>query len=318
MQSITFLSRVLASAVAATSTFFWSGFWDSKTLNPCLTIDKQNHTLIANESEIKILQITDVQFSNYYEEVAAFKAIRATIDKADPDLIIFTGDNLDNHSKATHLDSFISYMDGYKAPWALVMGNHDYHSDVSLEEQSQAYEASEFCLFEKGEINDSYGNYSYTITYKNSPVFSLLFMDSKTDGFTKEHVSWYGKTIHSLKQQGENLPNFLFYHIPTIETVYAANAYKENEILGDGEMNEAPDKQTTDVGFFDSVVEMGATKAIFYGHDHLNNAFLHYRGIQLCYGLKTGTNSYYRTRLQGGNLITLNVNGEFTVDRIYI
>lgn len=318
MLGFTFLSRVLASTVAASSAFFWSGFWNSKKLDTCLTIDKQNHTLIANEPEIKILQITDVQFSDYSEEITAFKAIKNTIDKADPDLIVFTGDNLDNHSKKTHLDSFISYMDGYEAPWALVMGNHDYKSNVPLKEQCEAYEASEYCLFEEGNIENSYGNYSYTITYQNSPVFSLIFMDSKTDGFEKEHVAWYQKTARKLKHKSELLPNFLFYHIPTVETVYAAEAYKANEALGDGEINENPDKQTTDVGFFDKVVETGSTKAIFYGHDHLNNAFLNYRGIALCYGLKTGTNSYHRTRLQGGNLITLNVNGEFSVERLYI
>ncbi|MBQ9114080.1 MAG: metallophosphoesterase [Clostridia bacterium] len=318
MLGFTFLSRVLASTVAASSAFFWSGFWDSRKLDSCLTIDKQNHTLITNESEIKILQITDVQFSDYSEEIVAFKAIKKTVEKADPDLIVFTGDNLDNDSKKAHLDSFISYMDSYKAPWALVMGNHDYKSNVSLKEQCGAYEASEYCLFEEGTIDDSYGNYSYTITYQNSPVFSLVFMDSKTDGFEKEHVSWYGKTVRRLKHKGELLPNFLFYHIPTIETVYAANAYNANELDGDGEINENPDKQTTDVNFFEQVVGIGSTKGIFYGHDHLNNAFLNYRGIQLYYGLKTGTNSYHRTRLQGGNLITLNVNGEFTVERLYI
>ena len=318
MQGISFLSRLLASTVAASSAFFWSGLWNPKALDSCLTIDKQNRTLIASESEIKILQLSDVQFSNYTEEIKAFKAIRETVDKADPDFIVFTGDNLDNHSKKAHLDSFISYMDGFKAPWALVMGNHDYQSDVSMDVQATAYESSEYCLFEKGEVENSYGNYSYTISFEKEPVFTMVFMDSKTDGFTKSHVEWYEKVTRKLKHKGENLPQFLFYHIPTVETVYAMQAYEEGAISGDGEFGETPDKQAADVGFFDAVVKMDAAKAIFYGHDHYNNAFVNYRGIELCYALKTGKNSYHKNRLQGGNLITLTADGAFTVERIYI
>ncbi len=319
MLGFNLLSRVLASSVAACSAFAGSAWSPKPTkLDSCLTIDKQTHTLIAHEQEIKILQITDVQFSNYLEETIALKAIQKTVEKADPDLLICTGDNLDNDSKTRHLHSFISYMDGYNAPWALVMGNHDYRSDVPLKEQAKAYEASEYCLFEEGNIEDSYGNYSYTITYQNFPVFSLIFMDSKTDGFEKTHLAWYEKTARSLKHKGKLLPNFLFYHIPTVETAYAADAYQADEIEGNGEINEKTDHQTTDLPFFDKVVEIGSTKGIFYGHDHLNNAFLHYRGVQLFYGLKTGKNSYHSNRLQGANLITLNVNGEFSVERLYI
>ena len=35
---------------------------------------------------------------------------------------------------------------------------------------------------------------------------------------------------------------------------------------------------------FETMLALGSTKAMFYGHDHLNNIVLEYKGIQLSYG----------------------------------
>ena len=40
----------------------------------------------------------------------------------------------------------------------------------------------------------------------------------------------------------------------------------------------------TDEELFEAVLEFGSTKALFYGHDHLNNFVLDYKGVILSYG----------------------------------
>ena len=35
---------------------------------------------------------------------------------------------------------------------------------------------------------------------------------------------------------------------------------------------------------FETILELGSTGAMFYGHDHLNNIVLEYKGVTLSYG----------------------------------
>ena len=57
--------------------------------------------------------------------------------------------------------------------------------------------------------------------------------------------------------------------------------------------------------YFNKALELGSTKAFIFGHDHINNLVLNYKGINLCYGLKSGRTSYYNNEMLGGNLYTI-------------
>lgn len=296
------------------------GFYNYTAIDGCLKIDKENNALISDSEQIKILQLTDVQFQSYISQSVAFYAIKKTVRKINPDMICFTGDMLDNKSNENHLRAFITFMDSFECPWAVTMGNHDYKSNVSMLVQDEIYSSAENCLYKKGDIESSFGNYHYNIIYNDKAVFSLVFMDSMIDGFTLEHALWYEQTIskNCVLLDGAIIPSFVFYHIPTVDTVNAIKLYDENSTIGTGEINESVDAQKSDVGLFDKIYRLGSTKAVFYGHDHVNNAIIDYNGIKLCYGLKTGRTSYFDKSLQGGNLITLNANGSFDVARIFI
>ena len=43
---------------------------------------------------------------------------------------------------------------------------------------------------------------------------------------------------------------------------------------------------------FETVLELGSTKAMFYGHDHLNNFVLEYKGVTLSYGYSVDYSAY--------------------------
>ena len=50
---------------------------------------------------------------------------------------------------------------------------------------------------------------------------------------------------------------------------------------------------------FETMIELGSTEAIFYGHDHVNNIVLEYQGITLCYGYSVDYFAYWQIAKQG-------------------
>ena len=104
----------------------------------------------------------------------ALPMIKETVEKARPDLIVLTGDNLMDESPKIMLKQYIDFFEDFEIPWAPVMGNHDYNTYVSMDEMSKLYEESEYCLFKRGSVEDSYGNYYYIIERGDLPVNMLL------------------------------------------------------------------------------------------------------------------------------------------------
>ena len=286
---------------------------NSKKLNSNLIIDKENSTLNSNSDEIKILQLTDLQFSSLPDAALALSGAKRIIIKANPDLIVLTGDNVFNYSGKKHLKILIDFMDSFAIPCAVVYGNHDYGSFVSIEDQNKLYENSEYCIFKKGSLKNSSGNYHYNIKRNDEVMASLIFMDSGKNGFNEAHVKWYENVVASIN----NVTSLLFFHIPLEETKIAYEKYLSDNKDIDGLNLEGIHHQKTNVWLFEKVKELGSTKVIAYGHDHLNNLILDYEGVSLCYGLKMGKASYFTNKLQGGNLYTVNIEGKIDIERIY-
>ena len=67
--------------------------------------------------------------------------------------------------------------------------------------------------------------------------------------------------------------------------------------------------------FWNYIKSQGSTKAIFVGHDHINDSSIEYEGIRLTYGAKVGTYDYHDQ--QGANKITINDDG-YDIEQIFI
>lgn len=167
-------------------------------------------------------------------------------------------------------------------------------------------------------MTDRHGNYYYYINFPDGNVQQLIFMDTRSGGFTEESVKFYEDAVlDAMRFDGENVTNnLLFYHIPLHELSDAIDAYRKDTSIGSGKIGELPSLQDNSVGFFNKVLQYGRTKAMIFGHDHLNNAIINYIGVDFCYGTKTGIAGGHNFRL-GGNLITLQSNGEYTIERLY-
>lgn len=63
-----------------------------------------------------------------------------------------------------------------------------------------------------------------------------------------------------------------------------------------------------DSGIFDAMKELGSTKTVICGHDHINCFYAPFEGIDLYYSLKNGMGSGYKVGRNGGTLLTISEN----------
>lgn len=68
---------------------------------------------------------------------------------------------------------------------------------------------------------------------------------------------------------------------------------------------------------FETILELGSTKAVFFGHDHRNNFSVEYKGIRLTYGMSVDYLAYpgiYKEGAQRGcTVITYKPDGSFDI-----
>ncbi len=205
------------------------------------------------------------------------------------------------------------------------------YSRYSREEISKFYEGEDlkYCLFESGDAEvDGYGN--QVINIKNTKgviTQSLYLFDSHSyingdilglrwqyDNIHQNQVDWYKNTVNALNEQNQkkldelgikeksDIKSAAFFHIPLDEQreawyEYANNGFEdtENAKLVYGVAGEGSKIVYSGVGedeLFETMLELGSTKAVFCGHDHYNNFSIDYKGIRLTYGMSVDYLAY--------------------------
>ncbi|MBP5404439.1 MAG: metallophosphoesterase [Clostridia bacterium] len=201
--------------------------------------EKYVYDLSMKTDAFKILQLTDLHFINSQitgdgsvkgdytlRDEWVQTAVTEIVEKADPDMIVVTGDIVfttstiksitgtnDNYEAFKKAARFI---DGFGIPWAFVFGNHD--EEGSLLQSTGSKEKTKKvlgeylmskeirnCLFSGGpeEIN-GYGNYVINVRNKDKSVHtSLVFFDSGScltvyDESKKRYVTgmWNYEYVH--------------------------------------------------------------------------------------------------------------------------
>lgn len=288
-----------------------------------------------------ILNFTDVQLTNKeaYGEVG--KLAEATIAKAiadtQPDLITMTGDNSWSDMGYVKL---VQVIDSYGIPWAPVMGNHDGENGKRIPENWCAhlmYKAKN-CVFKFGPKDMGIGNYIINIKENGKIIHTLYMMDTHSDtsleigGYDHlwdNQLEWYKWAVEGTNAiAGKTVESSVLFHIPCIQYRYAWNEAKFNPETGkyenpdyadsfgsNGEWCCSPDY---DNGFFALAKELGSTKNMIAGHDHVNSSSIMYEGIRLSYGLKCGSGCYWDSTMNGASILTINSDGNATFSHHYI
>lgn len=282
-----------------------------------------------------VLNLTDVQLRNEEAYGDAGKFAEATIARAvaetQPDLITLTGDN--SWSQMGYV-KLVQVIDSYGIPWAPVMGNHDGENGKRIPENWCAhlmYKAKN-CLFKFGPKDMGIGNYIINITENGKIIHTLYMMDTHSDtsleigGYDHlwdNQMEWYTWAVKGTNAiAGKNVESSVFFHIPCIQYRYAWNEAQYNPETG---VYENPDYADSfgvnlewccspdyDNGFFALAQELGSTKNMIAGHDHVNSASIMYEGIRLSYGLKCGSGAYWDSSMNGASTLTINSDGNAT------
>lgn len=252
--------------------------------------------------------------------------------------------------------AFANLMESLGVYWDVTFGNHDAEAYSYYDRKSLAelYENEEYkyCLFQAGpEEADGYGN--HTVEVKNSKgviTQAIILIDSQDyvnsniiesikgtyDNVHPNQVEWYESEI--LRMNAENaeiskkavpVKSLAFFHIPLVEMddawkEFTENGYKDTENFRyiEGMIGELGRPVCCGYGeddLFEKMLELGSTKAMFNGHDHVNNTTFEYKGIQFSYGYSVDYFAYSGIdklgSQRGCTMITCKPDSTFVIDK---
>lgn len=189
------------------------------------------------DGNFRIMQIADIQ-DGFFLTPATKKFIKESVEYADPDLIILSGDNIsaggatigihaiDKTLVKTAINNFMSVFEEIGTPVAVVFGNHDAEELVTKEEQMEFYTAYDCCVaIDEGDALYGCGTYNLPIYSSDGSkiAYNIWMIDSNMyddvnggyDYVHKDQLDWYVKTSDALKAQngGKPVPSMMFQHI---------------------------------------------------------------------------------------------------------
>lgn len=299
--------------------------------------------LVMEGDSFRILQLTDIHFglaTHFQEEWAYFDEL---IERADPDLIVLTGDQF-MMASVDVVNKLYTYVDSKDIPWTLTFGNHDrqgFYTPQFMSNQS-TYDPYDNCYYV--DLNDElagHGNHYLNLVKDDVIKWQFMMLDSgsyhKTSfaydyGIIDENqIDWYEEVIKETNKlakgvsdfseidSSEVIPSLAFFHIPLFEYVDAWEAYQNDEAEGVGDYNDSGIWHGyRNSGFFDSIKALHSTKGTFVGHDHTNNFAINYQGVTLAYGVKSGRGIYHDPEKIGGRLIVVDKDGAMNTEPIFL
>ncbi|MBE5818054.1 MAG: hypothetical protein E7312_03260 [Clostridiales bacterium] len=277
------------------------------------------------------------------------------IERVKPDLITVSGDLSWSGCHAAY-GKLADMLDSYGIPWAPVWGNHDNQGGAdNVKALVDIVCARKHCIYESGDEALGNGNYVILIEENEKPVEGVIMMDSHdrmpyTDengnvhsAWAKlypEQVEWYKAQVKALQEIGCE-DTTLVMHIPiyayreaveaalpknidprkvSIEDSYKADTWNEGYKNSFGVMWEGDRvcSYPADDGMMDAILELGSTKHVIAGHDHVNNFVIEYKGVKLIYSLKLGLGCYWNPKLNGGTVLTVTGDGVTDVKHEYV
>lgn len=314
---------------------------------------KENITFYKeDDTDFKILQLSDIHFvgANMYKslDLKALQAVYTMVNDVRPDLIIYTGDIIfptlffgsNNNIKAAQILSM--FFEKMQVPFAYEFGNHDteHYATGNAHIINAIFQDNPYCVAKEDEaVTFKSGRLSQVIEVRNSDNTinqAIILLDSGDyengtsmasgyGNFTEAQIYWYATKIERIMRFDKladfsNVPSMCFFHIPLYEYQVAYTLYENGFTEVDylyGKNDEKISCPSKSSGIFQKMVELNSTKALFFGHDHMNNMALRYQGIEMYYGQSIDYRAYptikYKDQYRGGVIINLHADSTYTV-----
>lgn len=318
------------------------------SVNSKMVLDSDGYYSIVKDDNkpFKVLQLTDLHIGGGYlsrhEDMQALGIVSRLIKSTRPDVIVITGDLACPRAHITlsrnNMNSFriiTDMLENIGIPYAITFGNHD-ATEKSTHTRREIWEfllTREHCLMTKNEDNDritGFSNYYVKLRNKDRSINSLLIMlDSNEyiisnkkrmyDYIHDDQVRWYEEITRKVnKREGKMVPSHLFFHIPIKEyndAWKAAVNAQSSSVFYYGSKDEKISPSKVDSRLFEKVLELGCTKGMFCGHDHLNDFSVEYRGVRFTYGQAIDCLLYAKnlSEHKGATLLKIDSDGNFSI-----
>lgn len=261
--------------------------------------------MMREEGKFRILQLTDLHVGSmpfHEHDDLTFDHIKDMTEKANPDLIVITGDLIWSEGvpgPEKSFDELIKVLNELKKPIAITYGNHDSEEGISRSELRKMEEKIDL-LVEKKHVHLAKDRASYCVEIKNQhdEVANVLyFIDSGSidplgigtyEFVHPDQVTWFNEVSQQYRNREQDFKkDLLFLHIPLPEY---KEAFMEGQVSG--QRNESISSPMVNTGLFTSLLLNGHVAGIFCGHDHDNDFVADYHDIRLCYGRISGFQCY--------------------------
>lgn len=144
-------------------------------------------------------------------------------------------------------------------------------------------------------------------------------------------IAWYKWIIKGIAAYNgvttQETVSTAMFHIPLIQYVDAYFAWKDSGFdanIGCGRCQVSGTEDSGcglfDSGMFAAIKELGSTKTVVVGHDHVNDFIINYEGVTLAYGVKTGDCCYWVDdgSINGGTVITVANDNSVSIRQHYV
>lgn len=255
--------------------------------------------VLPKQPRLRILQIADTHFGSPTDEERAkdLKSqalIRELIETHRPDYLFHTGDFINNDKDFPEYGA-IPFMDSLDTPWSVVFGNHDHPSDGSGQKTlDDYYKALKNSTVGFAERSGGGRDYCYRVDFRvqgHKPFASVFAFNtgSPTAGMmvNDTQTKWFLGQLEADKSAKVETPILVMQHIPTIEyrDVFAQK-------LAIGRQGESVCFEQDKGEIFNHYADSNRVRAIFCGHDHVNDYVGELRKVKLVYGRCSGYSGY--------------------------